>query len=228
MARRWNRRELLTAKGINRMPEDRVPFFVQYGAESKDVSSVLKSVAKQAMSRFIPRDAGIRLPQRPVFKVARNLKKRLVRADFAKRTIQRKGCWKCNKDNCAICPWALQSQTVQEEGSPLVYDIRQHLTCWSKHVIYVIKCLRCGVIGVGETEDPQDRLPKYVERFSLFQRQGGQNLSLLLTEAIARFPTKGCARGLLGPDPFRQALLAVPLLGLVPSCVGSLVVCSVV
>lgn len=56
----------------------------------------------------------------------------------------------------------LNSDVVNREGSPEFFYIRQHITCQSRNVVYVVLCKRCNRIGVGECEFPKKRLVQYV------------------------------------------------------------------
>ena len=60
------------------------------------------------------------------------------------------GCFKCN--NCYLCRHYLQeTKTFTSYHTNQVFDIRQHITCNTKNVIYLIECLQHQVSNVGYT-----------------------------------------------------------------------------
>ena len=56
----------------------------------------------------------------------------------------------------------VNSDVIKREGSCEVFYIRQHLTCKSTNVVYVVRCKRCDRLGVGECLLPKKRLMDYV------------------------------------------------------------------
>ena len=60
------------------------------------------------------------------------------------------GCFKCN--NCYLCRHYLQeTKTFTSFHTNQVFDIRQHITCNTKNVIYLVECLQHLVSNVGYT-----------------------------------------------------------------------------
>ena len=60
------------------------------------------------------------------------------------------GCFKCNK--CYLCRHYLQeTKTFTSYHTNQIFDIRQHITCNTKNVIYLIECLQHEVSNVGYT-----------------------------------------------------------------------------
>ena len=55
-----------------------------------------------------------------------------------------------------------EASVLQTYGERPDFRIRQHINCQSRHVVYVVSCLRCRAQGVGETGWPAVRLQEYM------------------------------------------------------------------
>lgn len=65
-----------------------------------------------------------------------------------------KGCYKCNCKRCILCQSHLKESTdFLSATNKSRYTIRDHMTCKSTNLIYLIDCARCGRMQyVGETQ----------------------------------------------------------------------------
>ena len=63
------------------------------------------------------------------------------------------GCWKCLKKRCVLCREHLSpTTTLMDYKTGSTFTIRQHITCETSNLIYLIYCNRCPQIRyVGET-----------------------------------------------------------------------------
>ena len=159
-----DRRGTLTPRGPRQFRDGQIQFIVPFAPNTAHIGETLQSVSAQSMARSMYRPRGLRLPQRPTYQVGARLQQLLVRSAFTSNpgATLAHGCWKCNAPDCRIDAHIREDKVVFVENSSEVFDIRQRLTCNSKHVIYVVRCRRCNVIGVGECENPLTRLPKYL------------------------------------------------------------------
>ena len=68
----------------------------------------------------------------------------------------------CNTP-CVYCK--LLSKTETDHFTSLStgqsYKIRQSINCQSKNVIYVVKCIKCNLQGVGHSEKVSERILNY-------------------------------------------------------------------
>ena len=123
---------------------------------------VLQEASDMAQARTLYTTAPIMFPQRPAYKVGRNLKQRLTRASVEPFKSLPHGCFSCNEVDCPICITLVESTVVNDATSPLVYSLHQHLTCNSRNVVYRVRCKQCNIFGIGECEFPKQRLMDYV------------------------------------------------------------------
>jgi hypothetical protein len=65
-------------------------------------------------------------------------------------TIHRKFCRKCHETNCPICPFL--TETHQIHFRKFILPIRSNSNCTSLGIIYIIKCTKCDIYYVGQTE----------------------------------------------------------------------------
>ena len=162
LVRRLNRADILKPKGPRNNQSDRVNFVIPYGSNTKKINQVLKDMAAMSQARHLYKTSAVKYPQRPCFRVGKNLKARLVRASVVARERKPHGCFRCNDVDCPL-DHLMSESTVVKSASPEVFNIRQHLTCNTKNVVYSVRCTQCNVFGVGECEDPKERLVKYIQ-----------------------------------------------------------------
>ena len=108
-------------------------------------------------------------PQLVAFKRGRNIKDILIKAALIRRT-SKPGCHRCSDIQCPLHDERLQGpEQILGEGNSVwsfrfrqMHKIRGGFTCTSRHVIYVITCLKCELQGVGECRDPLERMADYI------------------------------------------------------------------
>jgi len=59
-------------------------------------------------------------------------------------------CKKCNLDNCRVCHLVLNISYLNL--NKFILPMTNNCTCQSKQVVYIIKCLKCNIYYIGETE----------------------------------------------------------------------------
>jgi len=96
---------------------------------------------------------------------AKNLKERLApsRVSLIRNTENgAHGSRPCGK-NCCVCPMleATKANHFSSAATKMTYKIRQDISCESKNVIYMIRCLKHNVQGVGYTTDLKSRIANY-------------------------------------------------------------------
>ena len=142
------------------MDERKVYLVFPYDPEV-DIQSALRRASmpvRRAQDQPVPFD----VPQRLPFKTLPNLKKLLCTAAIG-GAARPKGCFACGDPTCELHPFLDQTDTAVSLRTGQCFDIRHHLTCDSKNVIYIVYCMRCGQQGVGETMNAKQRLHSYVQ-----------------------------------------------------------------
>ena len=102
--------------------------------------------------------------QRATFTRGKSLRDLLIRADITSRFSQAR-IYPCGSTDCTLCRHSGVMVTGNDVGSseyPAWYRVMGHVSCTTQHIVYVITCLKCLLQGVGECEDPRDRLGKYI------------------------------------------------------------------
>ena len=67
--------------------------------------------------------------------------------------VENPGCFKCKKCKVA-CPVLNEGTTFTSTNTGRAYKIRQHLTCDSNFVIYLVTCNLCSGQYVGKSQTP--------------------------------------------------------------------------
>ena len=63
------------------------------------------------------------------------------------------GCFKCN--HCRVsCPVIKETNTFTSRNTMKRYQIKQHMTCDSSFVLYLVTCTRCRGQYVGKSVTP--------------------------------------------------------------------------
>ena len=72
------------------------------------------------------------------------------------------GCWKCEEcgtsvqgrkraNNLVNCSVIKEAKMFRSNSTKEWYKIRQHINCFSKNVIYLVTCLKCGITSGRES-----------------------------------------------------------------------------
>ena len=68
-------------------------------------------------------------------------------------TVENPGCFKCKK--CRVsCPVLVEGTNFKSTNTARSYKIKQHLTCDSDYVIYLVTCNLCSGQYVGKSQTP--------------------------------------------------------------------------
>jgi hypothetical protein len=102
------------------------------------------------------------LPQKVVFVPGANILRLLVRADVTAKAETMRGCRKCDEVGCNLSPVLVPTTTIRSTALCTDFFIRGGWTCTSRDVVYVVWCKKCGLLGVGECEDPRERVRTYI------------------------------------------------------------------
>ena len=170
------RASLLQKRPPKTRQESFVSFVFQYG-EDVDLAATLMAASKSTKAASPHHPLPFNLPQRPVYKVAPNIKKRLMKARFHRGPAQQHGFRKCNEPGCALCPFVIGDSYIASFEHGTCHRIRGSLNCLSKDVIYVVTCHRCGCQGVGECKEPRARLHTYIAAASK-NEPGSENYAI--------------------------------------------------
>ena len=73
-----------------------------------------------------------------------------------------KGSYPCRKQ-CAYCQLfsKSQGQTFQSNSNRKIFKVRQHITCKSRNIIYLVTCIKCKLQGVGHSTHFEKRISNY-------------------------------------------------------------------
>ncbi|XP_078535778.1 uncharacterized protein LOC144822305 [Lissotriton helveticus] len=144
-------REALIWNTNARNKSDRTPFIVDYHPSAPNYRNTLQktfpllSTCEKLQKVF---------PKLPViaFRRTPNLRSLIVRAEL-KQAVTNAGVHCCDSKRCITCEYLLQTSSVTSYVTRRTYAIRQHLTCRSTCIIYVIQCQRqsCKKQYVGQT-----------------------------------------------------------------------------
>ena len=87
-------------------------------------------------------------PPLVAYKRDRNLRDHLVRARSSTSALP-PGNFSCQKQHCISCPFL--SNTHKIVGPKGTFSVRSHFTCQSTDLVYILRCLLCNQLYVGET-----------------------------------------------------------------------------
>ena len=129
---------------------DRVPLVLTYHpSTARIVSSVMNNTAilkEDETNREIFKN-----PPMVAYKKDRSLRNLLVHSRLPSTTTEENhGTVRCGRSRCNTCKFILQATTIK--GPKSTWIVRDHFTCTTTNVIYVIVCTACEMIYVGETK----------------------------------------------------------------------------
>ena len=95
-------------------------------------------------------------PEPPItaFRIEKNLSNHLVRASHPQKpTTLTPGTFPCNRGRCNTCPVVSKNTLINILGpNGNNFTVKQHFTCISSNVVYILVCGRCNSLYVGETK----------------------------------------------------------------------------
>ena len=77
------------------------------------------------------------------------------------------GLFKCKNDGCKLCSLYIQECTKFTTHNGFEWEIRSHITCHSKNVLYYLKCMKCKKLikpesYTGRTNVLRDRMNNHI------------------------------------------------------------------
>ncbi len=77
------------------------------------------------------------------------------------------GLYRCNRDICKLCKLYIQECTTFVCSNGFNWEIRSHINCHSKNVLYFLKCLWCDrdnppTTNTGKTNEFRDRMNNHI------------------------------------------------------------------
>ena len=136
---------------------DRLPFVVTYNPSLPHISNILRKHFHILLSSKRCREV-FKHPPIVAYRRTSNLRDILVNAKLPTITTQPNntslppGSFRCGQD-CATCPYitnGLTHYTFFSTGA--TRQIKSHITCNTKNLIYMIQCNRCSLQYIGETK----------------------------------------------------------------------------
>ena len=135
---------------------DRLPFVVTYNPSLPRISNILRKHFHILLSSKRCREV-FKHPPIVAYRRTSNLRDILVKAKLPTITTPNNtslppGSFRCGQD-CATCPYitnGLTHYTFFSTGA--TRQIKSHITCNTKNLIYMIQCNRCHLQYIGETK----------------------------------------------------------------------------
>ena len=152
-------------KNKNKGNKNRCIFAIKYNPRGPDIRKILKRHYKDVIAN--DEKAVEILPEGAIcvaYKRNANLKELLAPSNPFKRRLSTEptGCFKCKAKRCDCCQNFLEEgSTFISESSGRVFQIGKFLTCTSDKVVYLARCVACGLQGVGSTINFKTRLANY-------------------------------------------------------------------
>ena len=156
------RASMLVKKVKKAFSDNEVPFIFQFHKDT-DLQCVLASASQAFQASTLVQPPPFKIPQKVVYKIAPNIRLRLMRSSMTRRRRSVPGCSWCAQSDCPLHGFLVESEGVDSYSTGKFHMARAQLTCDSRNVIYVVSCNLCGVQGVGECQFPKTRLVSYID-----------------------------------------------------------------
>ena len=172
-ARTIPRQEAL--KKVEKEKQARPVFVVQYDPRLPSITSIARRHWRSMVSRDPKLQEVFPAPPLVAYKVAPNLRSKLIRAKVppapTTRPRRRKqGMKRCNKPGCPACPYIQPGPTFKAKATNHAVDLNAEADCNTCNLVYAISCgaARCGDQYIGQTSKSlKERLRQhlgYVDR----------------------------------------------------------------
>ena len=130
---------------------DRIPFVLTYNPALPNIHSIIHTFfpllhTSDRCKKAIP------LPPLVSYRRPSNLRNALVRARCSTLPASDPGFVPCGSPRCKTCQHTSPSDTFTSSVTKKSYHIRQHLSCTSSKLVYLITCRKCNKQYVGQTE----------------------------------------------------------------------------
>ena len=173
-ARKIPRQEALQ-KVQNQNKKKRPIFVVQYDPRMPSITDIVRKHWRSMVATDPNMKETFPEPPLVAYKVAPNLRSKLVRAKVPAKPPSRPrrlvpGMKKCGKPNCSICPYVQPGSCFKATATSYKVELNAEVDCNSNNICYAISCTkaRCGQQYIGQTgRSLRDRFSQhlnYVDR----------------------------------------------------------------
>ena len=155
-AKSISRKEAL--KKVKKEQQQRPVFVVQYDPRLPSITDI----ARRHWRSMVSRDPNLQevFPDPPLvaYKVAPNLRSKLVRAKVpptpaTRPRRSRPGMKRCGKSRCPACPYIVPGKKFQATATNYRVELASEMDCTTTNICYAISCglERCGQQYIGQT-----------------------------------------------------------------------------
>ena len=148
-----DRTTIMAPKTTNVKSSTRIPLVVSY---HPSVRPIVKSIYRNV--ELLTQDPSTReyFPEPPItaFRSEKNISSHLVRASHPQPLMpDPAGTFPCNRVRCNTCPVVSKDKLLSVVGpNNNSFNIKEHFTCTSTNIVYILTCKRCTILYVGETK----------------------------------------------------------------------------
>jgi hypothetical protein len=155
-ARKIPRQEAL--KQVEKKIQSRPVFVTQYDPRLPSITNIVRKHWRSMVTQDPKLQEVFPDPPLIAYKVAPNLKSKLVRAKIGpapptRPRRSRPGMRKCGKPGCSVCPYIQPGQTFQATATNYKVPLTSEVDCLTTNICYAITCglARCGQQYIGQT-----------------------------------------------------------------------------
>ena len=145
-------------KKVEREHQQRPVFVIQYDPRLPSITSIARRHWRSMVSRDPKLQEVFPDPPLVAYKVAPNLRSKLIRAKVpptppARPRRTRPGMRKCGKARCPACPYINLEQTFKATATNHKVELNSAMDCNTKNICYAISCdvARCSQQYIGQT-----------------------------------------------------------------------------
>ena len=143
---------------MEKIKQSRPVFIIEYDPRLPSITSIARRHWRSMVARDPKLEEVFPHPPLVAYRVAPNLRSKLVRAKVPpapatrpRRTVP--GMRRCGKAACSACPYIQQGKTFRAKSTHYSVDITCEADCNTSNVVYAICCgvPRCGLQYIGQT-----------------------------------------------------------------------------
>jgi hypothetical protein len=132
--------------------EDIVPYVSTFNPNFEDMSEFVNATFKNiktipSLKNQFSNTSLIKSKRQPP-----NLKRMLTSARFNSNP-QEYGVVKCGEARCKLCECIIEGKTYFFKRTGITFHIKAHMNCNTRNCVYVMECMGCNFIYVGETNN---------------------------------------------------------------------------
>ncbi|XP_070189013.1 uncharacterized protein [Littorina saxatilis] len=169
------RKETLSYR--KKTPTNRVPFVINHNPLNPPLGQWLHGLQESLISES--EHMKNVLPETPICgeRNCKSIRNILMPTVLPPKHDNNPGCFRCERKKCVICEKHLiESTTFNSCKTGETFTLREHFSCDTKNIIYLISCKKChSAQYVGQTQN------SLRERFYLHRSHIGKNTGTLLT-----------------------------------------------